>query len=183
MEKVKENTQTKSCLIISVLIAVLLGFSIFSHAGQFKVIYVSDGDTLKAENLGFEVTVRLVGIDAPETSKKKNQPGQPFSKKAMINLQRLVLNKVVEIEGYGLDQDSRMLGVVYVGDKNVNLEMLKEGLAEVFRGKIPAGLDLDPYWKAEAEAKEEMLNIWSLGDKYLSPRDWRKMKKNKCAKY
>ena len=90
----------------------------------------------------------------------------------------MLLGKTVEIEGYGLDRYSRMLGVVYVGDKNVNLEMIKEGLAEVYRGKAAKGLDLDPYWKAEAEAKKEMLNIWSLGDKYVFPTKWRKMKLN-----
>jgi endonuclease YncB( thermonuclease family) len=164
------NRYLKIAFILLVLPAV-------AYAGRFKVIYVSDGDTLKAESQGFEVTVRLVGIDAPETSKKKNQPGQPFSKKAKINLQRLVLDKTVEIDGFGLDRYSRMLGVVYVDNKNVNLEMVKEGLAEVYRGKVAKGLDIDPYWKAEAEAKKEMLNIWSLGDKYVSPRDWRKLNK------
>jgi len=44
--------------------------------------------------------------------------------------------------GYGLDRYSRMSGVVYVGDKNLNLEMIKEGLAEVYRGRPPKGLDI-----------------------------------------
>ena len=36
----------------------------------------------------------------------------------------------------------------------MNLEMVKAGLAEVYRGKTAGGLDLEPYWKAEAEAKK-----------------------------
>lgn len=55
--------------------------------------------------------------------------------------------------------------------------MVKEGLAEVYRGPPAKGLDLDPNWKAEAEAREAKLNIWSLGDKYISPKNWRKMGK------
>ena len=81
------------------------------------------------------------------------------------------------MKSYGKDRYGRTLGVVFVGGKNVNLEMVKEGLAEVYRGKPARGLDLDPYWKAEAEARNFKLNIWSLGDKYVSPRDWRKMNK------
>lgn len=160
-----------------IAVLCLLLFVTASYAAQFKVTRVSDGDTLKAESQGIEITVRLVGIDAPETSRKKNQPGQPFSKRAKLHLTKMVLNKIVEIDGYGLDRYSRMLGVVYVDEKNVNLELIKQGLAEVYRGRPPKGLDLETYWKAEAEAREARLNMWSLGDKYISPKDWRKLHK------
>ena len=155
----------------------LLFFASVSSADQFKVTSVYDGDTLKAESQGYEITVRLVGIDAPETSKKKNEPGQPFSQKAKIHLQKLVLNKTVDIEGYGLDQYSRVLGVVYVDGKNVNLEMVKEGLAEVYKGKPAPGFDNQPYWNAEQEARENMRGMWIQGDKYISPKEWRKQQK------
>jgi endonuclease YncB( thermonuclease family) len=56
----------------------------------------------------------------------------------------------------------------------VNLEMVKAGLAEVYRGKPAGGLDLEPYWKAEAEAKKAGIGMWSLQDKYLSPKEWRR---------
>ena len=46
-------------------------------AGEFKVTRVYDGDTLKAAGHDIEIKVRLVGIDAPETSRKKREPGQP----------------------------------------------------------------------------------------------------------
>ena len=161
-----------------ILIVFLVHFSShISNAGQFKVTRVYDGDTLKAKSQGYEVKVRLVGIDTPETSKKKHQPGQPFSKRATIHLQKLVLNKIVEIEGYGLDRYSRVLGVVYIDGKNVNLEMVKEGLAEVYRGPPAKGLDLEPFRKAEAEAIKAKLNMWSLQDKYISPREWRRQHK------
>jgi len=53
--------------------------------------------------------------------------------------------------------------------------MVKAGLAEVYRGPPASGLDLDPYWKAEEEAKKENCGMWALGDKYISPREWRKI--------
>jgi len=48
-------------------------------------------------------------------------------------------------------------------------------LAEVYRGQAPKGFDTGPYWKAESEAMEARLGMWSLGDKYISPRKWRWM--------
>ena len=143
-------------------------------ASQFKVTRVTDGDTIKVTNNGTKSTIRLVGIDAPELSKKKNEPGQPYSKKSTKHLASLVLNKTVEIKSYGQDRYGRTLGVVFVDGMNVNLEMVKQGLAEVYRGRSVKGLDNKPYLKAEAEARESKLNMWSLGDKYISPREWRK---------
>jgi endonuclease YncB( thermonuclease family) len=39
------------------------------HAGQYKVVRVTDGDTIKVRAPGSrsDITIRLVGIDAPET--------------------------------------------------------------------------------------------------------------------
>jgi endonuclease YncB( thermonuclease family) len=72
-----------------------------------------------------------------------------------------------------------MLGAVFLEDgKNVNIEMIKAGLAEVYRGKPASGLDMGPYWKAEQEAKAANRGMWQLGDKYVSPREWRRMSGN-----
>ena len=162
---------------IIVVVVFMLAVSSNSLAGQFKVTRVTDGDTVKVAGKGENITIRLVGIDAPETSKKKNQPGQPFSRKSTKYLANLVLNKSVAVKSYGTDRYGRILGVVFVGEKNVNLEIVIAGLAEVYRGKPAKGLDLKPYWDAEAEAKEADRGMWSLRDKYISPRRWRKMQK------
>ena len=80
---------------------ILLFVSANSLAGQFKVNRVTDGDTIKVSSNGSKITVRLVRIDAPETSKKKNEPGQPYSKKSTKHLAGLVLNKSVTVKSYG----------------------------------------------------------------------------------
>jgi endonuclease YncB( thermonuclease family) len=162
---------------IIVIVVCLLATCAHSLAGQFNVTRVTDGDTVKVTGNDRNMTIRLVGIDAPETSKKKNQPGQPFSRKSTKYLASLVLNKSVEVKSYGTDRYGRTLGVVFVGGKNVNLEMIKAGLAEVYRGKPAGGLDLEPYWKAEAEAKKAEIGMWSLREKYISPKEWRRTHK------
>ena len=110
-------------------------FTLPAIAGQFKVTSVHDGASLRATGHDIQLKVRLVGIDAPELKRGKNKPSQPFGQRAKKFLTRLVLNKQVFIKGYGSDRNNRTLAVVYVGRKNVNLEMIKAGLAEAYRGK------------------------------------------------
>jgi endonuclease YncB( thermonuclease family) len=165
----------RNCLkVILLLIAFLLILPALSLAGQFKVTRVYDGNTIKTVGTDIEIKVRLVGIDPPETPRKKREPGQPYSHQAKKYLADLVLNKVVDIKDYGLDRYNRVLGVVYLFGRNINLEMLKAGLAEVYRGKPPKGFDLQPYWQSEKEARAANRGMWSLGDNYISPRDWRR---------
>jgi endonuclease YncB( thermonuclease family) len=58
------------------------------------------------------IKVRLVGIDAPETSTRKREAGQPYSQQAKKYLASLALNKVVDIKEYGLDQYNCVLGEI-----------------------------------------------------------------------
>lgn len=158
------------------LITFLTVFLIFvrvSQARQFKVVQVFDGDTVKAVGHDIEIKVRLVCIDAPQRSKKKRDPEQPYSEKATKYLAGMVLNKTIDLKIYGLDQYNRILGVIYVCGKNVNLEMVKAGYAEVSRGRSPRGFDIPLYQAAEAAARKAGYGMWSLGDEYISPREWR----------
>lgn len=143
-----------------IIITILLIIPTLSIAAQFKVTHVYDGDTVKGELAGIGVKMRLVGIDAPETSKKKGQEGQPYSQKAKQYLASLILNKVVGIRDYGRDSNNDVLGEIFLDGKNINLEMVKAGLAEVYTGKPANGLDLEPYRRAETEAKEARLEMW-----------------------
>jgi endonuclease YncB( thermonuclease family) len=153
---------------------VLLSLISEAIAGQYHVIRVIDGDTIDVDHLNKKFTVRLVGIDAPELGKGKYDQSQPFARAAETHLTGLVSNRIVDIKPYGQDRYGRMLAEVFVDNKNVNVEMLKAGMAEVYRGDThPAGLDLKPYWQAEEEARKARLGMWSQPN-YMSPRDWRK---------
>jgi len=52
--------------------------------------------------------------------------------------------------------------------------MVKAGLAEAYRGKPAHGFDNDLFQRAEDETRNVGKGMWSLGDKYISPREWRK---------
>ena len=72
-------------------------------------------------------------MDAPETSKNKHEPGQPFSRRSTKYLANLVFDKSVDVKSYGNDRCGRTLSVVFVNGMNVNLEMISAGLAKIYR--------------------------------------------------
>jgi endonuclease YncB( thermonuclease family) len=162
---------------ISLSVFFIVFFAHTAFAAQFMVTRVIDGNTVKARSISKEITIRLCGIDAPETSRKKNQLGQPYSRKARDYLTHLVLNKMVKIEEYGKDRYRRVLAVIYVDDMNVNLRMVQVGLAEAYKGRPAKGFNPGPYRYAEQKARYEGINMWTQGDKYISPKEWRKQQK------
>jgi endonuclease YncB( thermonuclease family) len=55
--------------------------------------------------------------------------------------------------------------------------MIKVGLAETYRCKPLRGFDARLSKAAEATAKKSKLGMWGLGDRYMSPNEWRKRHK------
>jgi hypothetical protein len=102
---IMESTRQKTFRLLRAILPVpvilvftlLLSFNL-SAVGSFKVVRVSDGETINIHSKTKTCTFRLVGIDAPETSKTKHEPAQPFSQAATKHLAGLVLNKSVEIK-------------------------------------------------------------------------------------
>jgi micrococcal nuclease len=164
-----------AAVFVALLPILLLVAANVCVAGQYQVYRVVDGDTFIVKHGDIKITIRLVGIDAPELSNNKRKDGQPFSRQSTQHLAGLVLNKTVDVKSYGADRNGRTLGEVFQLDgKNVNLEMVQAGLAECYRGRPASGLDMEPYWKAEGEAKAAIRGMWVLGDQYVSPREWRR---------
>lgn len=142
--------------------------------GRFAVAAVLDGDTIRIAKGGATIPIRLIGIDAPETSKGDGEPGQPYCVVAKRHLANLVRRESVEVVSYGKDDYGRILGVVYLRDTNLNLEMVRAGLAEAYRGRPTPGFDYAPYWEAEKEARRARRGMWAQGPRYVSPYEWRK---------
>ena len=147
--------KTRTKILISIFVFILLFFAHTALDTQFMVTRVIDGDTVKARSISKEITIRLVGIDAPEASRKKNEPGQPFNRKDRDYLTDLVLNKMIEIDEYGTDRCRRILAVIYVNSKNVNLRMVQVGLAEAYKGRPAKGFNPQLYKIAEQEARKK----------------------------
>ena len=115
-----------------------------------RVMRVVDGDTLKVQLASGPITVRLDSIDAPE----RNQPGGPEATEA---LKKLVAQGDILLEPITQDRYSRMVAVVYVGDRNVNAQLVKDGHAWTFRRYAT-----DPdFCRWEAAARASRRGLWS----------------------
>jgi len=136
------------------------------------VVSVSAGDTITAlASEGTKLRIRLLGIDAPEIPHDRKR-GQPFGEEARDHLDRLIGGKTVKVETYGPDRYKRILGVIWDGPVNVNLEMVRVGLAEVYRGHACQAY-CDDLFRAEVQARNRRLKMWSQGSSYESPAAFR----------
>jgi endonuclease YncB( thermonuclease family) len=177
-----EMTLIRRSFLTSLIVLVLLWPHSFLYAKNlFTVTSVHDGDTINCQGYGIIFRVRLAGIDAPEKGSKKRSE-QPYAEEARKYLENLILGKKVTIKQITLDHHNLISAIIYLdrsrglfsstsSRQNINLEMLKQGYAEAFRGKHMI-FDIRPYLEAEKEAKAQKLNIWSQ-KKYVSPKKWR----------
>tara|TARA_R100000005_G_C5002527_1_gene210175 strand:+ start:946 stop:1308 length:363 start_codon:yes stop_codon:yes gene_type:complete len=105
-----------------------------------KVDRIIDGDTCDLWiNLGFSTFVkkriRMWGINAPE-SRTRNKAEKVLGLAAKARLIELLSGGVCDLDSLELGKYGRVLGLLYVGDINVNAEMLKtEGTTEYYGGK------------------------------------------------
>ena len=140
---------------------------------KFKILKIFDGDSLQVMALDLVFSIRLVGIDAPEIG-SEDLKGQPFSLEAKAYLEHLLNNREAGVKSYGADGYHRQLAEVFADGKNINIEMIKQGLAEVYKGDPPKTLDLSLYLKEEETARKSWKGIWKLGKSYKSPKQWRR---------
>lgn len=141
---------------------------------------VSDGDTLKftvteGSSRGSSFTVRLAGIDAPETSHRAGQVGQPMGPESTANLKRLVMGKTISLRELTRDRYGRLVGLISVDGKSVNLLQVSGGFAEVYREylkDLPAD-QRAAMLEAEQAAKARRLGIWALPN-YERPSEFRR---------
>lgn len=137
----------------------------------------ADGDTcnIKLDDDGSTMKVRLIGIDAPESRGGDNNEGQPFGQEAKAYINDLIKGKSVKIRAISLDKYERTLGEIYLGNKLVNVDILRQGLAESYIWSDDT-INADKYRDVEEKAYEAELGIWSL-DEYESPEDFRRRMK------
>lgn len=127
--------------------------------------YVMDGDTFRTPD---KTRVRLWGIDAPE----KNQP---YADESRARLKELIEGKAVRLEWKDKDQHSREVAIVYAGSTNINLQMVKEGLAWHYAYFAPDAEDLAA---AEKAARKKHKGLWK--DKNpVNPYEFRKANRKK----
>ncbi|HBO44009.1 MAG TPA: thermonuclease [Planctomycetaceae bacterium] len=127
--------------------------------GPHRVERVVDGDTLKLAN---KARIRLIGADTPETV-KPNHPVEPWGPEATDFTNRFIGDEPVRLEfdGDRKDRFDRHLALVWVGDRMLNEELIRAGLARA-RTEFPYSQSKKRLFRqAEDEAKAAGRGIWS----------------------
>ncbi len=125
--------------------------------GPFRVKRVLDGDTFILDN---GERVRLIGVDAPETSHPEI-PVQRFGKEAKKFLKRLVEGFECRLEyesGNLRGKYGRLLAYVYLDTMLVNAELIRKGYAYAYT-KYPFSR-MEEFRAIEREAREKGVGLW-----------------------
>jgi micrococcal nuclease len=129
-----------------------------------QVISVVDGDTIKVSIEGKTESIRLIGIDTPETVNPRS-PVQCYGREASSKMKELVSGKTVYLEADPSQDDrdlyKRLLRFVFLLDEtNVGLSMIKDGFAHEYTYDAPYKYQQD-YLAAQENARTEKRGLWS----------------------
>ncbi len=130
--------------------------------GYFAVKTVHDGDTIDVMMAGKTETVRLIGIDTPET-KDPRKPVQCFGKAASQQTKSLLEGKSVKLEADPVSGDrdkyQRLLRFVYRDDGLfINQYLVENGYA--FAYTIFPNSKLDDFRVWEKVARAQSRGLW-----------------------
>ena len=131
---------------------------------------VTDGDTIIIN----DIRIRFTGSDAPEsyffgkTQTCLDGKGREWEcgNAATQKLKELINNQTVRCTDEGQDRYGRTLGICYVGDMDLQAEMVKSGMAVAYLRYS------DRYEKEQNYAKKVKAGIWA--GEFKQPEVWRR---------
>jgi micrococcal nuclease len=129
-----------------------------------SVVRVVDGDTIVASIEGRRETVRLIGIDTPE-SVKPDSPVECFGREASAFTASVLPEGTsirIERDIEARDDYGRLLAYVYRADDGlfVNLDIVRQGYAAVLTFP-PNAAHAPEFVGAAREAEAESRGLWS----------------------
>ena len=160
----------RSTWIALLALALIVGFRLLrDHSeprapeaiqeGVYRVRRVVDGDTLLLEN---NARVRLIGVDTPETV-KPDHPVEAWGPEATAFARDFLRDGSVALrfDRERVDRYGRFLAFAYVGERMLNEELLRAGLARANLQYRYADTIKRQFRRAEDEAKAARRGIWS----------------------
>ena len=130
-----------------------------------KKIKIIDGDTIHINKIKY----RLHGIDAPEMNQlcKVKEENYMCGVKSKDFLVSLIANQSVKCEKKDIDRYKRIVAECFVGQTNINKELVRNGWALAYR-------DYSRDFISDEEfAKNNKLGIWK--GTFIHPKKWRKI--------
>ncbi len=137
-------------------------------AAAATVISVGDGDTLRVDDGGRKLTIRVACIDAPETAQA------PFGQQARQALQVLVpVGSTVTLKAQTKDRYGRTVAEVFTENgTNAGLALVQQGHAFAYRQYLKQ-CDEWAYLDRERLAERYRVGVWRFDGGIQRPWDWR----------
>ncbi len=140
--------------------------SSISSTTLYAVVKVVDGDTLHIDVDGKKETVRLIGINTPETVDPR-RPVECFGKEASNKAKELLTGREVRIETEASqgerDKYGRLLGYIYRDDGLFfNKYMIEEGYAYEYTYRLPYKYQAE-FKSAQKSAEALKKGLWAPG--------------------
>jgi micrococcal nuclease len=136
---------------------------------QGQVTRVVDGDTIVVRSRGFETTVRLIGIDTPET-RHPSEPVGCFGPQASARTSALLpagrrVRLVTDGTQDARDRYGRLLAYAYTGGRSgpagsVNHGLVRGGYAKVYVHGGVRFQHADAFFRAQHRARAAALGLW-----------------------
>ena len=131
-----------------------------------KVVSVADGDTITVlDSSNTQHKIRIYGIDCPESH-------QDFGQKAKQFTSDMVFGKMVEVRVMDTDRYGRTVGIVNIGGKCLNEELVKNGMAW-FYGQYCKSPFCSQWSQYQEEARNKKIGLWSMQNP-VPPWDFRR---------
>lgn len=132
-------------------------------AESYVVTDVVDGDTIKIQNGDDVQTIRLIGVNSPET-KDPRKDVECFGTEASARLTTLLEGQTVQLVSDESQQDvdkyDRLLRYVFLDGTNINYQLIKEGFAYEYTYSTPYQYQQE-FIDAQSFAKNNSLGLWS----------------------
>jgi micrococcal nuclease len=149
--KAKLNYLQKTITGPIVICLALLVLPSLAYSWKGKVVGISDGDTITVLDRGKGHRVRLFGIDCPEKD-------QDFGSKAKKFTSDMVYGKEVSVDTVATDDYGRIVAWVTINGKNLNEELVRNGLAWWYKKYAPHEGKLK---ELEESARSQGIGLWS----------------------
>jgi len=152
-------------VVVAVVAAASLGGWWLGRHGHgtvrsVRVVHVVDGDTIEVDEGGRRETVRLLGVDTPETVDPR-KPVQCYGPEASAYTKQRLEGRGVrlELDVERRDRYSRLLAYVIVDGRRFNDELLEGGYARLLV-IAPNGLHARTMLLQELAAKRDGRGLW-----------------------
>jgi micrococcal nuclease len=163
-------------IIVLVVLCLLLILTLYAEE-MATVVNVADGDTLTIDYNGKSEPIRLIGIDAPEsTMNRKAETDAVRTGESLLTItskgidakrfaERIVKKGdmvAVAFDVQTRDKDGRLLGYIYLPDgRMLNEEIVRAGYAKVIT--IPPNVKYqERFLEAHKEARMYRRGLWKL---------------------